>query len=181
MEENDRAVRTRRKRHSAAFKAEAVKACLQPGVSVAAVALHYRLNANMLRTWVTAHERALAEQHRAANAAPAAEFVALPMAVPHETSALPSTSLHIRINLATVSRFKLATPTRQKVATHSHFKIATLRRAGVRDEPVIDKARNSNAASRQHPQTSRRLRAVDRNKDFTFDWRLSQAPKDASR
>jgi hypothetical protein len=54
---------------------------------------------------------------------------------------------------AAVARFKPATPTRQKVATHSHFNVATLRRAGVRDEPVIDNARNSNAASRQYPQS----------------------------
>ena len=78
MEEKDQAVRVKRKRHSAEFKAEAIKACLQPGVSVAAVALHYRLNANMLRTWVTAHERALAERNRTSVTAPAAEFVALP-------------------------------------------------------------------------------------------------------
>jgi len=50
MEENNQDGRTHRRRHSAEFKAEAIKACLQPGVSTAAVALHYRLNANMLRT-----------------------------------------------------------------------------------------------------------------------------------
>jgi hypothetical protein len=65
-----------------------------------------------------------------------------------EGAAMKKTTVkwHIRINLATVSRFKPATPTRQKVATHSHFKVATFRRAGVRDKPVIDNARNSNAA-----------------------------------
>ncbi len=87
MEEKGQAVRVKRKRHSAEFKAEAIKACLQPGVSVAAVALHYRLNANMLRTWVTAHERALAEGNRTSVTAPAAEFVALAMPATHETVA----------------------------------------------------------------------------------------------
>jgi len=87
MEEKGQAVRVKRKRHSAEFKAEAIKACLQPGVSVAAVALHYRLNANMLRTWVTAHERALAERNRTSVTAPAAEFIALPMPATHETVA----------------------------------------------------------------------------------------------
>lgn len=40
--------RTRR-RHSDAFKMEAINACLQPGVSTAAVALRYGLDANLLR------------------------------------------------------------------------------------------------------------------------------------
>ena len=44
--------RRRRRRHSAAFKAEAVTACRQPGVSIAAVALSRSLNANLLRRWV---------------------------------------------------------------------------------------------------------------------------------
>jgi transposase-like protein len=45
-------VRRRRRRHSAAFKADAVAACLQPGVSIAAVALSRGLNANLLRRWL---------------------------------------------------------------------------------------------------------------------------------
>ena len=49
--------RRRRRRHSALFKAEAVGACQQPGVSVAAVALARGLNANMLRNWVSKAER----------------------------------------------------------------------------------------------------------------------------
>jgi transposase len=56
MEENREVKPARRRRHSEAFKAEAVKACMQQGVSIAAVALHYRLNANLLRRWVVAHE-----------------------------------------------------------------------------------------------------------------------------
>jgi transposase len=49
--------RRRRRRHSTAFKAEAVGACQQPGVSVAAVALARGINANLLRRWVKAAER----------------------------------------------------------------------------------------------------------------------------
>jgi transposase-like protein len=51
-------VRRRRRHHSAEFKAEAVAACLQPGVSLAAVALSRGLNANLLRRWVVEAERA---------------------------------------------------------------------------------------------------------------------------
>ncbi len=47
------------RRHSAEFKAQAIAACLQPGVSIAAVALANQLNANFLRSWVKAYR----EQH----------------------------------------------------------------------------------------------------------------------
>ena len=50
--------RRRRRRHSAEFKAKVVAACRKPGVSMAAVALDHRLNANLLRRWVVAAERA---------------------------------------------------------------------------------------------------------------------------
>lgn len=45
----------RRRKHSAEFKAQAIAACLQPGVSIAAVALANQLNANFLRSWVKAY------------------------------------------------------------------------------------------------------------------------------
>ena len=61
MSTSERAVietgRRRRRRHSAQFKAEAIGACQQPGVSVASVALARGLNANMLRNWVRLAER----------------------------------------------------------------------------------------------------------------------------
>ena len=44
--------RRRRRRHSAEFKARVVAACRKSGVSIAAVALDHRLNANLLRRWV---------------------------------------------------------------------------------------------------------------------------------
>jgi transposase len=48
----------RRRKHSAEFKAKVVSACRKPGVSIAAVALANRLNANLLRRWVVAAEGA---------------------------------------------------------------------------------------------------------------------------
>ncbi|MBR7780409.1 transposase, partial [Undibacterium sp. BYS50W] len=39
----------RRRRHSAEFKAQVIQACKQPGVSIAATALRYQLNANQVR------------------------------------------------------------------------------------------------------------------------------------
>lgn len=49
--------RRRRRRYSVEFKAEAVTACRQPGVSMAAVAMSRSLNANLLRRWVVEAER----------------------------------------------------------------------------------------------------------------------------
>jgi len=49
--------RRRRRRHSDLFKAEAVGACQQPGISVAAVALARGINASLLRRWVKQAER----------------------------------------------------------------------------------------------------------------------------
>jgi len=52
------AARTRR-RHSPQFRAQVVSACLQPGVSLAAVALANGLNANMVRRWVKEHREGM--------------------------------------------------------------------------------------------------------------------------
>jgi transposase len=50
--------RRRRRTHSTEFKAKVVAACRKPRVSIAAVALDYRLNANLVRRWVVAEEQA---------------------------------------------------------------------------------------------------------------------------
>lgn len=42
----------RRRTHSDEFKADAVAACAQPGISMAAVAMAHGINANLLRRWV---------------------------------------------------------------------------------------------------------------------------------
>jgi len=44
--------RRRRRRHSEEFKAQVIAECARPGVSIAAIALHHGLNANLLRRWV---------------------------------------------------------------------------------------------------------------------------------
>jgi transposase len=86
--------RNRRRRHSDEFKAQAVEACMHPGVSIASVALARGLNANMLRRWV--HDAEQSETSagrvdvavrnrsptRAVATAAANGFVQLPMPVP---------------------------------------------------------------------------------------------------
>lgn len=44
--------RQRRRKHSDEFKAEAVASCMQPGISIAAIAMARGINANLLRRWV---------------------------------------------------------------------------------------------------------------------------------
>lgn len=44
--------RRRRRLHSDEFKANAVASCMQPGMSMAAVAIANGVNANLLRRWV---------------------------------------------------------------------------------------------------------------------------------
>lgn len=75
--------RRRRRLHSAEFKARVVAACRRPGVSIAAVALEHRLNANLLRRWVVAAERAGAVH------APVSRTVALAGAVPADRAFVP--------------------------------------------------------------------------------------------
>lgn len=71
-------VTRKRQRYSAEFKNQVIKACQQPGVSVAAMALHYRLNANLLRTWIKAHERSLTGSSGLMPPESIGEFVAIP-------------------------------------------------------------------------------------------------------
>jgi transposase len=92
----------RRRRHSAEFKAKAVQDCMQPGVSIAAIALHHRLNANLLRRWVAEQE-----EQRAAPAdgelttVPQAEFIPLRIAEP--PSAVPDIQIEVRRGATTIS------------------------------------------------------------------------------
>lgn len=90
--------RRRRRRHSAQFKQAVIGECMRPGVSIAAVALHHGLNANMLRKWVIEAEhrlppKPLAPVTKADDAEPAP-----PTFVPLALSA-PSVQGDIRIEL----------------------------------------------------------------------------------
>ena len=49
--------RRRRRKHSEEFKSSVIRACQQPGVSMASVALANGLNATMLRKWVVRAEQ----------------------------------------------------------------------------------------------------------------------------
>ena len=74
--------------YSREFKAEMVAACLQPGASVAALALSHGMNANVVHRWLKEHARAGRHQLGKPDASSAIatkahvaalEFVQLPM------------------------------------------------------------------------------------------------------
>jgi transposase-like protein len=75
--------RRRRRRYSVEFKAQVVAACQGPGVSLAAIALHHKLNANLLRRWVEQAERnervLVARSDVAVPSAAAPAFVPVPL------------------------------------------------------------------------------------------------------
>lgn len=104
MEENQQVQPKRRRRHSPEFKQQVVQACLQPGVSVAAIALHHGLNANLLRRWVAAHEvREVAAPGHEPMLRPAAQFVPLALQAPAVPPALPDIVIELRRGAATVT------------------------------------------------------------------------------
>ena len=92
------------RRHGAEFKGQVIRACRQPGVSVASVALANGLNANMLRRWVSEAGRvgpvvAGGQSAVAVSAAAAAGglpgFVAVQMPTPPAAAAQPD--IHIEL------------------------------------------------------------------------------------
>jgi transposase len=69
----------RRREHSAEFKRELVARSLQPGVSVAAIAMDSGINANLLFGWRRRHLESLAQAEPVAPRPPAA--VLLPVSI----------------------------------------------------------------------------------------------------
>ena len=65
-----------RRRYEEESKRSLARACLQPGVSLAGMALEHGVNANLLRKWVLAYQLAL-DVPAAPDAAPLSAFVAV--------------------------------------------------------------------------------------------------------
>ena len=98
---SEQAVGTRRRRptHSDEFKANLVASCMQPGMSMAAVAMAHGINANLLRRWVREAEMGgtvALRQPLAASQAPTKTSV--PAFVPMQLPA-PGAALTISIEL----------------------------------------------------------------------------------
>jgi len=86
----------RRRRHSDEFKANAVAACLHPGISMAAVAMAHGINANLLRRWVREGE---VKPDVAAHDKHSGDAAALPGPAFVPMTVAPATSADIRIEL----------------------------------------------------------------------------------
>lgn len=72
--------RKQRRRHSAQFKEQVLAACAEPGASVAAVALSFGLNDNLVHQWRRGRGRGTARSSATREAdAPTTEFIALPL------------------------------------------------------------------------------------------------------
>ncbi|CAE6812202.1 hypothetical protein R75465_05448 [Paraburkholderia aspalathi] len=94
---------TRRRRHSKEFKEKVIRAAMQPNVSIAAVALHYQLNANLLRRWVaTQKEQDLAREAGQSMSVPLPEFVPLQLEAPGAMPASREIQIEVRRGAATV-------------------------------------------------------------------------------
>lgn len=58
-------------RYDPEAKRELVKACLQPGISIAKVALEHGINANLLRKWISQHPNTVLSNPQTLSALPA--------------------------------------------------------------------------------------------------------------
>ena len=88
----------RKRRHSEEFKDELVRACSEPGVSVAGIALANGVNANLLRKWMGARGVTAPRLRRPAESAEpvarAAEF--LPVAITPTEPSQPEIRIEAR-------------------------------------------------------------------------------------
>ena len=94
--------RRRRRKHSDEFKATAVAACMQPGMSMASVAMANGINANLLRRWVQEAETkpaagVVSTTSAPVAKAPASKTVFVPLTLP--APARPAPLADIRIEL----------------------------------------------------------------------------------
>ena len=98
--------RRRRRTHSAEFKADAVAACMQPGMSMAAVAQSRGVNANLLRRWVQAVElvaSASGTKTLQASRPPTSVASFVPVALPAEAVAQHDIRIELRRGSTAVS------------------------------------------------------------------------------
>ena len=82
-------------RYDPLVKQELIRQCMKPGVSVARMAMQHGINANLLRTWITKAQRAIAKQMVGPEvSAPVAQAFVPVKLEPTPTPNLPSIKLH---------------------------------------------------------------------------------------
>ena len=97
--------RVERRRHSREFKAEVLRACREPGASVAAIALARGVNANLVHRWLrlAAPGSAARAYERAAEDGGGGEFVALQLPPPPVVAAPPAPDIRIELRRGATS------------------------------------------------------------------------------
>ena len=100
---DDEINRPKRRRHSAEFKAQVIQACKQPGVSIAATAMRYQLNANQVRIWIRAHNQLAMERMQIAPVAQVPEFIPIQLPAPTKVSDTPDIVIEIKRGAANVT------------------------------------------------------------------------------
>ncbi len=100
IEQQPAAGRRRRRLHSDEFKADAVAAASQPGVSMASVAMARSINANLLRRWV--REAEMPPAKALAMAAPATTAF-VPVQLPEPVAATDAIRIEVRRGAATIT------------------------------------------------------------------------------
>jgi transposase len=84
----------KRRRFDSQAKRELVQACLQPGVSVARMALEHGLNANLLHKWIRQHQRERERGGEAAGAAGSAMPAFVPVVAVNRVESVPPKPEH---------------------------------------------------------------------------------------
>ena len=100
--------RRRRRTHSAEFKAHVVAACLQPGVSIAAVAMANGINANLARRWVNQGElvgdrEGLGKPTSGALATPVESAAFVPLQLPQTAARVAAADIRIELRRGATS------------------------------------------------------------------------------
>ena len=99
--QSEHSPRRQRRSYTEEFKANAVSACLQPGISIASVALSLGLNANLLRRWIVERDvrRVLARSEEvtaASETPPASPIGFIPLALPPASPRNESIRIELR-------------------------------------------------------------------------------------
>ena len=101
MDTMEHSTRKKVRQHPPALRQQVLTECDQPGASVARVAQSHGLNANMVHAW-RRQERVAAASQDANAAAPAPQFIALPLP-PSTAGALADIRIELRRGATTVS------------------------------------------------------------------------------
>ncbi len=108
ISDQEASARRRRRLHSDEFKADAVASCMQPGMSMAAVAMAHGVNANLLRRWVREAElrppgSALDNPAVHDIRAPQANPLFVPVSLPPPAAAAPIADIRIELQRGTTA------------------------------------------------------------------------------